>query len=58
MEDYRNQIQQHLRTVREMISGAVYYKYHRSEWDKDKSADCISLAEENLKQAEKLLGKL
>jgi hypothetical protein len=55
MERSRNIYHQHVLTARKLILDARYYKEHRAEWEEDISAWCLSLAEENLKQAELLL---
>ena len=55
MESARNLYHQHILTARKMILDARYFKEHRAEWEEDISGWCLSLAEENLKQAEVLL---
>jgi hypothetical protein len=58
MESIRNEIQQHFLNVRKLILDARYYQDHRPWWQEDKSANCIYLAEENLKESERLIEKL
>jgi len=58
VEDYRNLIEQCFLNVRIFILRTEYFKNHRAEWEDDMSNDCIVMAEENLAQAERLLGHL
>ena len=55
MEEYRSQIESQLCAVRKLILDAKYYRNHRASWEEDKTADCIFLAEENLKNVDRLL---
>jgi len=58
MDSFKSEIQQHFLTVRKLILEARYYRNHRDWWEEDKADDCIFLAEENLKEVERLIEKL
>ena len=58
MEDYRNLLEQCLLNARKLLLDVVYYRHHRCDWEKDWSADRLALAEENLKQAGRMLDYL
>ena len=51
----QTQIQQHLLIVRKLVLDIRYYQNHRAEFEEDRSADCIFLAEANLKNVERIL---
>ncbi len=58
MESFRNEIQKHFLTIRKLILDVRYYQNHRAWWEEDRSANCLCLARENLKEAERLAEKL
>ena len=51
----QTQIQQHHLIVRKLVLDIKYYRNHRAEFEEDRSADCIFLAEANLKNVERIL---
>jgi len=55
MEDYRGLYHGCILNVRKSLLDVAYYRNHRCDWERDRSAEKLLHAEENLKQAERML---